>query len=294
MKVGFLGTGLMGVPMVERLLNQGISVIAYNRTLEKLTPLGQLGAKTVSSPEQVIQEADCLILMLTNAAAIQEVLGLNSQQSNLDNRTIIQMGTIAPSESKQLRDQIVAQGGEYLEAPVLGSIPEAKNGTLLVMVGATEKQFGQWSNLLAYFGKEPMLIGEVGSAAALKLALNQLIASLTSAFALSLAFLSQQEVDIEKFMTILRQSALYAPTFDKKLTRMLEKNYANPNFPTKHLLKDVNLFLEESEKLDLTAFPLTGVQRLLQKALEMGLAEEDYSALYGAIASESHSVIRGS
>lgn len=291
MKVGFLGTGLMGVPMVERLLNQGISVIAYNRTLEKMTPLGELGAKTVSSPEQVIQEADCLILMLTNAAAIQEVLGLNSQQSNLNNRTIIQMGTIAPSESKQLRDQIVAKGGEYLEAPVLGSIPEAKNGTLLVMVGATEKQFEQWSNLLAHFGQEPMLIGEVGSAAALKLALNQLIASLTSAFALSLAFLSQQEVEIEKFMTILRQSALYAPTFDKKLTRMLEKNYANPNFPTKHLLKDVNLFLEESEKLDLTAFPLTGVQRLLEKALEMGLAEEDYSALYRAIASESHSII---
>jgi 3-hydroxyisobutyrate dehydrogenase len=131
-----------------------------------------------------------------------------------------------------------------------------------------------------------MLIGEVGTAAALKLALNQLIASLTTAFALSLAFLSQQGVDLEKFMTILRQSALYAPTFDKKLTRMLEENYANPNFPTKHLLKDVNLFLEESEKLDLTTFPLTGVQHLLEKALAMGLAEEDYSALYEALKKE--------
>jgi 3-hydroxyisobutyrate dehydrogenase len=286
MKIGFLGTGLMGAPMVARLLAVGITVMAYNRTAEKLIPLQQLGAKIATSPDQVIKEVDCLILMLTNALAIQEVLGLNSVQSNLNNRTIIQMGTIAPSESTQLRDKIVAQGGEYLEAPVLGSIPEAKNGTLLVMVGATEKQFEQWSNLLTYFGSEPMLIGEVGSAAALKLALNQLIASLTSAFALSLAFLSKQEVNIEKFMTILRQSALYAPTFDKKLTRMLEKNYANPNFPTKHLLKDVNLFLEESEKLDLTAFNLTGVQRILEKALEMGLAEEDYSALYAAISAK--------
>jgi 3-hydroxyisobutyrate dehydrogenase len=282
MKIGFLGTGLMGAPMVARLLGEGITVIAYNRTLEKLEPLHQLGAKITTEPEQVIQEADCIILMLTNAAAIQEVLRLNSAQSHLNNRTIIQMGTIAPSESKQLREQIVAQGGEYLEAPVLGSIPEAKNGTLLVMVGATTVQFSQWSSLLAHFGSEPMLIGEVGSAAALKLALNQLIASLTSAFALSLAFLSKQEVDIEKFMTILRQSALYAPTFDKKLTRMLGENYANPNFPTKHLLKDVNLFLTESEQLDLTVFPLTGVQRLLEKALSLGLADEDYSALYTA------------
>jgi len=81
---------------------------------------------------------------------------------------------------------------------VLGSIPEAKNGTLLVMVGATEKQFHQWSNLLAYFGQKPMLIGAVETAAALKLALNQLIASLTSAFGLSLAFLSQQGVRSRK------------------------------------------------------------------------------------------------
>lgn len=282
MKIGFLGTGLMGAPMVARLLEVGINVFAYNRTPEKIESLRQLGANIVTTPEQVIAAADCVILMLTNVAAIQEVLGLNSASSNLNNKTVIQMGTIAPSESKQLREQIVAKGGEYLEAPVLGSIPEAKNGTLLVMVGATTAQFSKWSSLLAHFGSEPMLIGEVGTAAALKLALNQLIASLTSAFALSLAFLLQQEVDLEKFMIILRQSALYAPTFDKKLTRMLEENYANPNFPTKHLLKDVNLFLTESEKLDLTVFPLTGVQRLLEKALSLGLGDEDYSALYTA------------
>lgn len=282
MKVGFLGTGLMGAPMVERLVTAGVPTIAYNRTVTKLNALREIGAEITGDPREAIESSTCLVLMLTNAAAIEEVLGLNEENFSLSDRTIIQMGTIGPSESKAILDRVTAKGGEYLEAPVLGSIPEAKTGKLLVMVGSTETQFQKWSGLLNKFGSEPMWIGEVGTASAVKLALNQLIASLTGAFAMSLAFLERQEVDIEKFMTILRQSALYAPTFDKKLARMLDRNYENPNFPTKHLLKDVNLFLEEAGKENISLFPLEGVREILRKAIEQGWAEADYSALYSA------------
>lgn len=157
------------------------------------------------------------------------------------------MGTIAPSDSRTLHAQITAAKGEYLEAPVLGSIPEVIAGTLLVMVGATEAQFQRWHSLFQCFGTEPRHIGEVGTAAALKLALNQMIASLTTRFALSLEFVQQQRVRVKSFIETLRQSALYAPTFDKKLQRMLESNFANPNFSTQHLLKDVRLFLSETK-----------------------------------------------
>lgn len=283
LKVGFLGTGLMGELMAKRLLEANIPVIAYNRTPSKLESLQVAGASIAQTPTEAIQAADCLILMLTNARVIEEVLLANTGDRSFRDRTVIQMGTIAPSESQTLHDAIVAKGGAYLEAPVLGSIPEAKAGTLLVMVGSTEAQFQQWSSLLSHFGSEPMYIGAVGTAAAMKLALNQLIASLTTAFGLSLAFLKQQDVNIEKFMHILRQSALYAPTFDKKLNRMLERNYTNPNFPTKHLLKDVNLFLQQAEKLDLNEISLNSVRQVLQKAVDLGLSDQDYSALYAAI-----------
>ncbi|WP_206815781.1 NAD(P)-dependent oxidoreductase [Chroococcus sp. FPU101] len=268
--------------MIKRLLSSEFPVIAYNRTSSKLDVLKEFGVTVAQSPKEVVQNSDCIILMLTNAAAIRELL-LSESASDLNERTIIQMGTIAPQESRTLAQEIIFRGGEYLEAPVLGSIPEAEKGKLLVMVGGTENQFKKWSVLLQHFGTEPILIGEVGTAAALKLALNQLIASLTSSFALSLAFLECQGVDIEKFMGILRQSALYAPTFDKKLERMCEHNYDNPNFPTKHLLKDVNLFLQESESLNLMSNSLNGVQKILDKAIELGLADADYSALYSAI-----------
>lgn len=285
MKVGFLGTGLMGQPMVQRLLEAQLPVVAYDRTQSKSEPLKKSGAELADSPAKVIQTSDCAILMLSNALAIREVLLSEDSRSSLAGCTVIQMGTIAPRESREIQDAVVAAGGEYLEAPVLGSIPQVKKGELQVMVGASEQQFQKWCGLLRHFG-EPLLIGSVGTAAALKLALNQLIASLTSAFALSLGLVESEGVEVEQFMEILRQSALYAPTFDKKLQRMRDRNYANPNFPTKHLLKDTDLFLTQAKEAGLNVSSLEGVRKVVQRALELGFSEDDYSALFSAIHSQ--------
>ncbi|MEH1818798.1 MAG: NAD(P)-dependent oxidoreductase [Nostoc sp.] len=283
MKVAFLGTGLMGLPMAQRLLAADIQLVAYNRTPEKLAPLQAAGAEIVTHPRHAIRAAECLILMLTNAPAIYNVLLSDTAWQTLEGRTIIQMGTITPTESQEIRDAVVAGGGEYLEAPVLGSIPEAKAGKLSVMVGAEPEQYQRHLKLLQNFGTEPLLIGPVGTAAALKLALNQLIASLTSSFALSLAFVQRQGVDVDVFMQILRDSPLYAPTFDKKLQRMLDGNYADPNFPTKHLLKDTELFISEAKSQSLDLSSIKGVRQILQTAVKMSFADDDYSSLFSVI-----------
>ncbi|MGF1542192.1 MAG: NAD(P)-dependent oxidoreductase [Pleurocapsa sp.] len=283
MNIGFLGTGLMGQPMVLRLLEAKLNVIAYNRTLSKLQPLQAAGGKIVSSPEAVIKASDCIFLMLSDRPAIEQVLLSSQSLPHVTNRTIIQMGTIAPLESRAIRDAVVNAGGEYLEAPVLGSIPQVKTGELIVMVGSTPEQFEGYLPLLQHFSNAPMHVGEVGQAAAMKLALNQLIAGLTATFALSLGFVSQQGVNIEQFMSVVRQSALYAPTFDKKLSRMREGNYSNPNFPTKHLLKDTHLFLEQARILGLDTSSLEGIKQLIDRAIALELADADYSAIYSAI-----------
>jgi 3-hydroxyisobutyrate dehydrogenase len=290
MKVAFLGTGLMGVPMAQRLLAANIPLIAYNRTPEKLEPLKAAGAKTAAQPYQAIREADCIILMLTNAIAIYHVLLSDGASSNLAGRTVIQMGTITPTESKEIRNAVITAGGEYMEAPVLGSIPEAQAGKLTVMVGAYNDQYQRYLNLLKNFGSNPIFVGSVGSAAALKLALNQLIASLTTAFGLSLAFVQRQGIDVELFMQILRESHLYAPTFDKKLQRMLDGNYCNPNFPTKHLMKDTDLFITEAKSLGLNVSSIEGVQEILEAAIKMSLSNADYSSLFSAINSDTMSL----
>lgn len=287
MKIGVIGTGLMGQPMALKLLEGGLSIIAYNRTASKLQPLQEVGATIVNSPQTVLQEAECIILMLTDAKAIEEMLLAENTDSCLKNRTIIQMGTISPQESKAIESSIITAGGEYLEAPVLGSIPEVKTGKLIVMVGSTEAQFKQWLPIFKHYSPEPMHIGAVGTASAMKLALNQLIAGLTATFALTLGFVQRQGVEVEQFMQVVRESALYAPTFDKKLPRMLERNFINPNFPTKHLLKDTNLFLNQAQELGLVTDNLVGIKTIIEKAIAIGLAEADYSAIYNAINPEN-------
>lgn len=286
MKIGFIGTGLMGLPMAQRVLAVGFSLTAYNRTPDKLEALKSLGAAIAPDPTTVLENSACIVLMLTNGAAVQEVLLSDAARSQLHGKTIIQMGTIAPAESRAIRDEVVAAGGDYLEAPVLGSIPEAREGQLIVMVGGTAAHLQTWEPVLRCFGPEPLLVGEVGTAAALKLALNQLIGSLTAAFSTSLEFVSRQGVPPELFMQVLRNSALYAPTFDKKLQRMLEGNYASPNFPSKHLAKDLNLFLTAAAAIDLNTTAIQGVSQLLAQTLKMGLAEADYSALHAAVSSQ--------
>jgi 3-hydroxyisobutyrate dehydrogenase len=281
-KICFLGTGLMGLPMAQRLLEAHYSLTVYNRTASKLAPLQAAGAKIATSPAEAIAASACVILMLTDAIAIHETLLSEAARTHLAGRTVIQMGTIAPHESQAIRDQVVAAGGEYLEAPVLGSIPEARSGSLIVMVGAEPEQFAQWLSLLQNFGSEPVLLGSVGSAAAVKLALNQLIGALTSGFAVSLGLVTHQGVNVDAFMNILRKSALYAPTFDKKLQRMLDRNYDNPNFPIKHLRKDIDLFIEAAKASGLEVDGVEGVRQILLKA--MTFAELDYAALFSAIA----------
>jgi 3-hydroxyisobutyrate dehydrogenase len=282
-RIGFLGTGLLGLPMAQQLCSAGFPLVAYNRTREKAEPLRDQGATIAAQPADVVAGADCIILMLTDAPAIREVLLADDVRPHLAQRTIIQMGTIRPAESIEISSAVQAAGGDYLEAPVLGSIPQAQQAELIVMVGGTPEQFARWRDLLATFGPEPRHIGPLGQAAAVKLALNQLIGALTGAFSLSLGMVQRHGIDVETFMAILRSSPLYAPTFDKKLPRMLERNFADPNFSARHMLKDMLLVEHEAAALGLNTADIAGLRQLFELAASGELAEMDYSALFAVV-----------
>ena len=283
MRIAWLGTGLLGRPMAARLCAAGHAVVGWNRTREKLGPLRGAGATIARTPAEAVSHADCVCLMLRDAAAIASVLFPAAEAPELGGRTVIQMGTIGAQESIDLAGRVRDRGGEYVEAPVLGSIQEAENQRLIVMVGSTPQQYARWRELLECFGPEPLFIGPVGSAAALKLALNQLIAGLTTVFAFSLGFVRRAGIDVEMFMRILRQSALYAPTFDKKLQRMLSRDFTSPNFPVEHLLKDVRLVRAEGQRLGLASETLGAIETILERTIALGHERSDYSALYEGV-----------
>jgi 3-hydroxyisobutyrate dehydrogenase len=281
MKVSVLGAGLMGSPFGLRLLGEGHEVTVYNRSSDKLMHLISKGVNITTNPCDAIANSKIIIMMLSGYSAITEVLF--STPIDMEDKLFVQMGTISPNESRELFARISRLGAKYIEAPVLGSIPEALSGKLIVMVGGSLDDFNYVVPILDCLGEKPILIGDVGTAAALKLAMNQLIAALTTAFSLSLGFCMRNGVDTEIYMDVVRKSALYAQTYDKKFKKYLERNFDGANFSAKHLNKDVNLFLADAESLGMDCSSLQGIAKITTQAIKQGLGDKDYSAIYEII-----------
>ena len=275
--VALLGTGTLGSAIARRFLAQGLDVHVWNRDSSRTAPLIDLGAIAITDLQTATHDCHSIVTVLTNGAVTTEVV---AALGPLNGSTLISMGTMGLSESKALATQVLLQKGSYLEAPVLGSKPQALSGSLLVMAGGDADVFEQQLELLRHLSQQPKLVGPVGSGAATKLALNQLIASLTHSFSLSLRLIQQAGVPVETFMEILRPSALYAPTFDKKLERMLGRHYEDPNFSTALLRKDLELFLQETSEAGLQDLGLQGLAELLNKAKGTQLDHQDYCALH--------------
>ncbi|MEX1323006.1 MAG: NAD(P)-dependent oxidoreductase [Synechococcaceae cyanobacterium] len=298
MAIALLGTGLLGAAIGQRLLERGETVRAWNRHPDRLIPLASLGAIRCHEPAEAVEGCDWVITVLSDGAATRMVLGrcgllgqdrgaASSDGQPGRGHRVLQMGTIAPAESRELAAAIVAAGGAYLEAPVLGSRPEALAGTLQVMAAGPATLFDQALPLLRLLGTEPRLLGPLGAALETKLALNQLIASLTHAFSLSVHLVQTGGVEVEQFMELLRSSALYAPTFDKKLPRLLTGDYGQPNFPPAHLRKDLRLFLAVARERGLNTRGLQGLTELLGLAEGSPLDALDYSSLHRLTAGEA-------
>lgn len=283
MHIAVLGTGLMGEPLARRLLQAGHTVTVWNRTAERTCSLASEGAAVAATPAEAVTGADWVITLLADSAALHQVLLSGEARAALAGRQVLNMATIGPHETRGAAQAVEEAGGTFMECTMLGSIPEAREGRLILMFGGSAEQFEAAGPLLAAFGPSPLHIGPVGQAAALKLAMNQLIAGLTTSFALSLGLVEAEGVDVDPFMAVLRDSALYAPTFDKKLDRMREGHYADPNFPLEHLLKDVRLTAETAERDGLDIGLMAAVGSILERAAEQGLAQGDYSALFQAM-----------
>ena len=279
--IALLGTGLLGEAIGCRLLHRGVTLRVWNRSAEKCEPLLKQGAALIENLAGAAKGCQAVITVLRDGPVSAEVI---AQLGDLDAVCCLPMGTMGISESRQLELQVQAQQGVYLEAPVLGSKPEALKGTLLVMAGGSAEVFQQQLPLLRLLSEAPKWMGATGSAAASKLALNQLIASLTHGYSLALRLVQASGLEVESFMEVLRPSALYAPTVDKKLERMLTHDFTNPNFSTTLMRKDLQLFVREAGLAGLNAEALAGLVELLTRAEGTPLDAADYSALHALTA----------
>lgn len=271
----------MGIPMIQNLLKGGVKVTVWNRTQSKLDCFeNESNLKKAPSLSAAFQDNNIIILMVADIQAVKEVLF--HDKDKLKDKLLIQMSTIGSDESNELANQVHECHARFLEAPVLGSIDHAQNGRLQVLVSGDESIYEDVWSLLRLFGM-PRYIGCVGQATALKLALNQIIAAQTCSFALSLSMVEKARIHPDVFMDVVRTGPFYSPYFDFKLPQMLNRDFSEPKFSLRLLMKDVKLIEEYAQSSGLDCSLVRGMLSILEKGMAKGDSEKDMSCLYSAI-----------
>lgn len=275
-RVAFCGLGQMGTPMARRLLEAGHDLTVWNRTEARAAPLVAAGAATASTPAEAAAEADVAITMLANPTALDEVaLGPTGLAGGLrPGAVLIDMSTVGPDSVRWVAERL-PDGVGAIDAPVLGSIPAATEGTLKLFVGGDEVLVERWAPLLGTFGTI-YRFGPLGSGAAMKLVANSTLGALMTGLAEALALADAFGLDESTVLDVLSDSPIGVTARGKR--PLIESGVYPPNFKLALARKDLELVAEAAERLGLD-LPLARAGRALyQAAAEAGLGDRDYSA----------------
>ncbi|MBM1219168.1 NAD(P)-dependent oxidoreductase [Ponticoccus sp. SC2-23] len=206
MTVGILGLGKMGRAMAEKLVEDGVDLIVWNRSPGKAEGLD---AKVAASPAALAAECDVILSILTDDAAIAQVYdgpdGLLS--ADLAGKTIVEMTTTAPETSRALEPKVAAAGGQLLECPVGGTVGPAREGQLLGLAGGSEAAFAAAKPVLEKITRRLEHLGPMGSGAAMKLAINLPLMIYWGALGEALRLAGKGGIDTEQALSILADSS---------------------------------------------------------------------------------------
>lgn len=276
-KVAFCGLGQMGSPMAGRLLGAGHDLTVWNRTEERAEPLVAAGAKAASTPAGAAGEAEIVITMLADPAALDQVaLGPSGLREGLrPGATLIDMSTVGPDAIRSVAERLPAEV-HVMDAPVLGSIPAARDGTLKLFAGGEESVVERWAPLLEVFGTV-LRFGPLGSGAAMKLVANSTLGALMAGLAEALALADGFGLDQAKVLDILVDSPIGVTARSKRA--LIESGTYAPNFKLAHALKDMELVNRAAEQLRLNLPLARAARSLFESAVAAGLGALDYSAV---------------
>ncbi|PAT32546.1 2-hydroxy-3-oxopropionate reductase [Vandammella animalimorsus] len=287
--IAFLGTGLMGQPMAQRLLDAGYALHVWNRTASKTEALCQAGAHGHASAAQAVAAADITIAMLESGAISREVLQAHGvAQALRPGSLFIDMGSMQPREAREHAALLQARGVLALDAPVSGGTVGAQAGTLAIMVGGPAEVFerAQVQALLAVLGRATR-VGEAGSGQLAKL-VNQMIVGITiGAVAEGLLLAEKGGADPAKVREAMAGGFAQSRILELHGQRMVAHDFA-PRGRMSVQLKDLRNVLVSSAELGFEA-PITALlAQLYQQALDGGLGPLDHSALFLQLAQRNH------
>lgn len=279
-KIGFIGTGVMGAPMVQHLLQAGYQVNVTNRTKSKTDVLVEQGAVWKESPADVAKDSDIILTIVGYPSDVEQVyfgeLGIlaNAKKGTI----VVDMTTSTPTLAKEIYEKAKELGIDAMDAPVSGGDAGAQAGTLTVMVGGEEEVFEKMTPVFDAFSKECVLHGEAGSGQYTKMANQIMVAGTMTGFTEMIVYAKAAGLDLKKVIQTVNGGAAKNWSLEKYGPRILDNDYA-PGFYVKHFVKDLKIALDEAKKLNLD-LPSTKKAYDLYKELEtLGYDEEGTQAL---------------
>lgn len=284
MNIAFIGLGTMGKPMSMNLHKAGFSLIVYNRNRERAAELEALDSvKIAASPAEAAAQADIVITMLTDDAAVEQVyLGdngiLSACQSDSKPHIVMDCSTIYPVTSQMLAEKLAALGVDMLDAPVTGSEPQAIDGVLTFIVGGKREAYETCTPLFDAMGKKAVYMGASGAGANAKLANNMLVAANLTALAESLTLVQKSGGDPQLFLEVLAGGGGRSGMAEMKGPKILGRDFS-AQFMTQLMFKDLKLAGRLAESLQVPVPMQASVQQIFQIACNSGWGAEDMSAI---------------
>ena len=242
-KIGFIGIGLMGLPMAKNILKAGFNLKVFNRSQNKAEPLKELGAEITTSIKDVVKESDVVITMLTDDSAVDAIMNNSDFLDNLKSgSTVIDMSSVKPTTATKYGNSLKSKNVNYLDAPVSGGTIGAEDASLAIMVGGEQSIFDNSINILKAMGN-PTLVGPIGSGQVSKLA-NQIIVGVTiGAVAEAITLCEKAGADPVKLIKALSGGWADSKILQTHGLRMV-KNDFSPKGKNSTQLKDMNNILD--------------------------------------------------
>ena len=281
--IGFIGLGIMGMPMAKNLLKAGYPVVAYNRTVSKAQALAAEGggkAKEAASPREVAEACPIVITMVTDSPDVEEVvLGPGGVMEGIQkDAVLIDMSTISPAVTRSIAAHLAEKGAHMLDAPVSGGSWGAIEGTLSIMVGGSEAVFQRCLPVFQAMGRSITHVGSNGMGQTTKLVNQVLVAGTMNAVAEALVFAAKAGANLERTIEAVAGGAAGSWQLQNLGPRLIKGDFA-PGFMVRLQQKDLRLVLEAAREMNVP-LPGTSLVSQLYASLEAeGRGEEGTQAL---------------
>lgn len=280
MKLAFCGLGLMGEPMVKRLLSAGHAVHVWNRTPAKANALIELGAKWCDSPAQAASDVDGVFMCLLNTQAVEDVVFGSEGIAHARNlQWLVDHSSVPPEQTRAWSQRLLlACQADWIDAPVSGGVAGVQSGNLAVMVGGPASRLDSASQAMRAYAGNITHMGDSGAGQATKLCNQTIVASTVAAIAEAVGLAHRNGIDLNQLA-----KALQGGWADSKPLQVFVPRMVTPTQPSigalSTMLKDVDTVMQVAQSSGAPMPVMATVQQQLRAAQAAGLGESELSAL---------------